>query len=192
MAGDNGRVPAFVRKSEAYATAVAFMGSAAAKENAEYKWVLDYAKGLWEYRNKVFVSLDEKAESIIKYLGGGTGLFALGALAKVDTSNNYIAFSALPAIGAALLAILFALLSKMPSAFPGLPAVKEAKECADDLETENAATGAFLGQWNYACEMARLVCGRKARRIAWATGFAYVSLSLLLLPLLVAIYYPHG
>src|SRR5262249_7329045 len=45
-------------------------------ENADYKWLLDYARLLWDECNKTFASLDEKAENIIRYLGGGTGLFA--------------------------------------------------------------------------------------------------------------------
>jgi hypothetical protein len=191
MITSNTTTPAFVEKDEAYKRALEFMEAATAKEGVEdYKWVLDYAKGLWEYRNKVFALLDEKAEGIIKYLGGGTGLFAIAALAKVDSSNNYIAFWTLPAIVVALVAILLALLSKAPGPFPSPPTIENAKQYADGLKTEQAAIAAFLGQLNLACEKARLICECKAKVVGCAVIATYTALALLLVPLLVAISQP--
>jgi hypothetical protein len=191
MATNNGEVPGFIKNNERYKIATAFMETASACEGADYKWVLDYAKGLWEYRNKTFNLLDEKAESVIKYLGGGAGLFAIGALAKIDATNSYIAFWAIPAVVCALAAILLAMLSKSPGPFPGLPTIQNAKAYADDLKNEGTAIAAFLGQWNLACEKARLICERKASFVVAAVACAYVALVLLVVPLLVAIYKPH-
>jgi hypothetical protein len=185
-----GSSPAFVVNDSAYKQALEFMKYVGPKQGAEYGWVFDYAKILWEYRNRVFVSLDEKADSIIKYLGGGTGLFALGVLAKVDGSNWYIAVAAMPAVACALLAILFAILARRPSAFPGLSTVETAKDYADAEESSSAALAGFLGQWNLACEAVRLICQRKASRVEVAAWFTYAALVLLAIPLLVAVHYP--
>jgi hypothetical protein len=180
-------VPSFVAKSEAHQRAHAFMENSTAKEGVDYKWALDYAKGLWEYRNKVFAGLEEKAESIVKYLGGGTGLFTLGAIAKVDPSNVAVALCSIPAVVCALVAVGLALWSKIPGPFPGLPTVENAKRYADEHPTETGAIAAFLGQWGLLCEDARLSCERKARRVELAGWTAFGALSLLLVPLAVAI-----
>jgi hypothetical protein len=183
-------VPAFVENDYAYKQALEFMKNVGSKPGAEYEWVFDYAKTLWSYRNSTFVLLDEKADSIIKYLGGGTGLFTLGVLAKVDGSNWYIAVAAMPAIACALLAILFAILARMPGAFPGISTIETAKDYADAEVSSSAALAGFLGQWNLACEAARLICARKANRVAIAAWLTYSALVLLALPLLVAVHWP--
>jgi hypothetical protein len=80
--------PAFVEKNPLYEAAKRFRDNPDPKDGVNYSWVSEYAKALWEYRNGVFDKLDEKSESIIKYLGGGTGLFTLGVLAKIDAGNG--------------------------------------------------------------------------------------------------------
>jgi hypothetical protein len=182
--------PQFIAKDPVHQEVIDFLNNAKAAEGAEYGWTFEYAKTLWEYRNKTFAGLDEKAESIIRYLGGGTGLFAIGAIAKVETSSRWIAASALPAIICALVAIYFAFRSKKPDPFPGMPSIQKAKAYADDLKNDNEAKAAFLGQWNAVCEHARLICDRKAVDVYRASVLAFVALTLLILPLLTAIFIP--
>jgi hypothetical protein len=83
-------LPQYIEKAEAHKRAVEFMHESTAKDGVEYKWVWEYAKELWELRSKVFNVLDDKADGIIKYLGGGTGLFAIGLLAKADSTSSYL------------------------------------------------------------------------------------------------------
>jgi hypothetical protein len=160
------KLPRFLTNDKAHKDAVAFMEAVAARPEIDYKWVSDYAKSLWEHRLKLFAVLDDKADGIIKYLGGGTGLFALGVLAKVDSSTAYIAWCTMPAVLLALCSIGLAMWSRRPRLSAGLPSVKNAIDYANNLPKESEALGAFLGQWNLACEDMRLVCARKAILVA--------------------------
>jgi len=178
------------RLEERHARALEFTEASKPLEAVNYKWLADYAKLLWDEQKKVFATLDDKAESIVRYLSGGTGLFAFGLLAKVSVTNQHIAVCAVPALGCALVAILLAMLTKKPMAFPRLPPVRQAKTYADFYKQEEAAIGSFLGQWNLACEEAEIACEKKARLLGWAMIASYVSLALLLLPIAVALLIP--
>lgn len=176
--------------SEIGRQAVALLTTVKAEKDAEYKWVSDYAKIVWDDYNKACAALDEKAESIIKYLGGGTGLFVLGVLSKVDASNRHIAAWTLPAIACALIAMFLAMRAKKPAAYPCLPPVRQAKTYADSHKIEGTATAIFLAQWNLACEKAQFSCDRKAALVARAAYAAYSTLILLLIPLTVTLIWP--
>jgi hypothetical protein len=167
-----------------------FMQNANAKEGVEYHWTWEYARELWAYHNSVFATLDDKAEDIVKYLGGGTGLFVLGVLAKVDINNYYLAWWSLPAVVLALVAVLLALWSKKVGPFPNLPTVQNAVAYAEDKKNAREATAAFLGQWNLACEGAKAVCDRKAILVERGAYLVYAAMFSLLLPLVVAAYWP--
>jgi hypothetical protein len=191
--GASATAPPYLRQNEARQKALAFLSEAKPKEGVEYGWVGDYAKDLWAHRLAVKAVLDEKAEAIIRYLGGGTGLFALGVLAKVDSSNVYLAACSIPAVVCALAAIGVAIWSRKPTAYPNLPTVQVAKEeYADVFKVPSPAVGEFLGQWNLACESARLVSLDKARWVERAYYLAYASMLFLLLPLFVAVIRPPG
>jgi hypothetical protein len=157
----------------------------------DYSWAYEYAKSLWEHRTKVFAIIDDKADSIIKYLGGGTGIFALGIIAKVDSSNAYLAFWCLPAVVCALTSICFAVSARRVREVPSPPTVSQAiKEYVDSYDTADQAKAAFLGQWNLACVDMQIVCDRKSWFVEKATSLYFWALALLVVPLLVAIAYP--
>jgi Type II secretion system (T2SS), protein G len=176
-----------VEECEAYRNAKDFLSNSVAVQGVNYKWVADYAKYLWEDYNNDYSAMDEKAESIVKYLGGATGLLIIGVLFKVDAANSYIAISTIPAVICSLIAIGLALMAKQPAPFPRLPSIQQTKTYSDYHKEESPAVGAFLGQWNLACETARLICDCKAGLLKKTMIAAFSSLVLLLVPLVVAI-----
>jgi hypothetical protein len=167
--------------------AVAFMQTVEGKEGVDYQWVFDHAKLLWEDRQKTLSDLDAKADGIIRYLGGGTALFTLGVLARVDASVTYLVWWSLPAVACALISIVLALLARKPQFFPSLPPVENAKEYA---EKESAPLPAILGQWHLACVDATIACEKKAFYVEWATRFYFLSIASLALPIIVAASFP--
>jgi hypothetical protein len=180
-----------VTSAESYQKALEFMKTATAKAGIKYDWVLDYAKEYWDYRRKVLENLDEKSDSIIKYLGGGIGLTALGILGKIDDKNAYLVVWLLPSLITALAAIVLAAWARSPRPVSGLPRIEDAvlhyaeKEgtLGDSPEVrEEKAKVAFLGQWELSCERIRLVALQKAQTIRQATFCYVLALGLLLLP----------
>jgi hypothetical protein len=170
--------------------ALAFMQQARAKDNIEYKWVYDYGKDLWEYENSHFESFNERADSIIKYLGTGTGLLALGLLAKADHTNVHILWWSIPSLICALVAIGLAACSKRPFDVPSIPAVKQAKEYADGYATERESIAAFVGQWHLACEKMKLASDKKADAFDLSLKLYIWAVVLLLLPVFAALISP--
>jgi hypothetical protein len=163
------------------------MRTVKAKEGINYDWVWDYAKEQWGYRVGSFESLETKADDIIKYLGGGTGLFAIGVLAKVDSSTVWIALATLPAVMLALFSLYYAVKAKRPDFAPSLPGIDNAKEYADGSKEAKVA---FLGQWHAACTDMKLVCRWKAGLVEKSIRFFWLAVTFLLLPLLVGIVHP--
>jgi hypothetical protein len=186
---DNSTIPSHIRDDESYRRAVSFMQNLQAKEGIDYGWVFEYAKSLWTERNSEFAALDNKADAIIKYLGGGLGLFSVGVLAKVDVSNAYLIFWALPAVVCAIISLFLAAWARKPSAAPALPPVEAAVNYAEEDKDEKKAHMAFLGQWNLICESHRLINLSKAWKLEQATYFYCAALGLLTLPLLAAAYF---
>jgi hypothetical protein len=183
-------LPPFVRDDERHKLAVSFMGSAQASPNVDYQWVVEYAEALWEYRVKAFSALEEKGENILKYLGGGTGLFAVGVLAKIDKNNAHIAICTIPSLIAAVFALFFALRVKRPDSVPSIPTVDEAMSYADNLKSEREATAAFLGQWHLACTDMKITCDQKAWFVEMATYLFALAIVLLLIPVVAGIGWP--
>ena len=186
LTAENNVLPAFIDDARSHQSAVVFMEESRAKDGTEYKWVWEYAKGLWEYRAKSLSSIEDKADSIVRYLGSGTGLFTIGVLAKIDASNNYLVWWTLPALLCALFSIFVAVWVKKPDVVPSPPAIDNAKAYADGLGTEWKATAAFLGQWHVACVDMKLLCSRKAKMVDKAFQLFYLAVALLLVPLIVA------
>jgi hypothetical protein len=177
-------IPAHIEQSDRHKKAKAFLENFRAKEGVDYGWAIDHAKSLWSETNKHFASLDDKADSIIKYLGGGIGLFSLGVLAKADASNTYLILWALPAIFLAVLSVFFAAWVRKPNSVPRMPSIEAAVSCAEE---ESGAD--FLGQWHYACESQLMANESKAKNLERATLCYCLSLALLALPLLAAVYF---
>src|SRR5215208_5555830 len=70
-----------VREAEVFKT------TAEAEPDADYGWAWEYARDAYDRKMAVRDSLDDKASDIIKYLGGGAGLFTLAALLNVKPEN---------------------------------------------------------------------------------------------------------
>jgi hypothetical protein len=179
------------RKTEAHAAALKFRNEIAVDVGKDYAWVAEYAKTLWAYREASYKTLDEKADSIIKYLGGGTGLFAIGVLSKIDVKNAHIAAFALFPLLAGIVAVFLAIYARIPMFAPDPTDIKTAKEIyADGRGSKEEAIAAFLGQWHYLCECLAMVNDKKAFVVMCATWLYWFAIALLAVPLVVAIFWP--
>jgi hypothetical protein len=169
-----------------YHDALDFAKKVRINEAQHYDWVWEYSKDLWTHRVKVIGLIDEKAESIIKYLGGGLGIVSLGIIA-IPTTMMHLALWMLPAIFCAIVSIAYALYARWPKDMPALPSIKEAIEYTDHYIDNDNAKAHFLGQWNLACEGIRLFSSIKAKNVEWAMKLCLISISLLSLPIIVGI-----
>jgi len=178
-------IPSY-RSAPEYLAAEDFNDQIEPGDGIDYEWVLAYAKDLSARREKIAGIMDEKADAIIKYMGGGVGLFALGAIAAVPQGQGYLLLYSLPAVLFALCSVFLAALIRKPNDMPGLPSVADAMNYANRYTEGDAAKIKFLGQAHMACEAWRVVCRAKGKVLVWATGCYFTALLALLIPAVVA------
>jgi hypothetical protein len=155
------------------------------KQDINYSWIRDFAAESYKLLHDTFEGLDEKADSIIKHMTGGTGLFALAAIGLATQNKNaaWAALSALPAVLCAFRAVHLAISARIPTAITGLPPIQGAVEYAEFHKDE--AETRFLGQWVQGCEGLALAAEKKAKKVKGAYWWYRAALFLLLIPFIV-------
>jgi hypothetical protein len=95
------------------------------RAGVDYAWVVDYAEKQLAETFAVYRRLDDKAASILNYLGAGTGLLTLGSLssAVLDKASLLVLIACVPAAAAGLLAMFWAARARMtkPLSHPPAP-----------------------------------------------------------------------
>lgn len=129
--------------------------------------------------------IDEKANDIIKYRGGGTGLFTLGIPSTITKNDAIFFFWAIPAYCLAVVSLWFAVLARKPT--PGFfpPSASEAFEYASSYKKD--AKARFIGEWHIANVAMRQVLSDESRRVEWASWTFLATIASLIIPVLVAI-----
>jgi hypothetical protein len=153
------------------------------KDGCDYKWAIEYAKESYQQLDHAFRYLDEKADAIIKYLGGGTAVITVAALATVNRYNAWLPILLLPSFGCALAAIALANAARRPRTHPGPPPITEAINYAEAYSDKAEAT--FLGLWHQCCEGLHIANTAKAGLVGCASRCYWWALFCLLLPALV-------
>ena len=178
--------PAPVGRSKLFKDTQSFKDNAEPIKDKDYSWAWDFAEAQFDRLFAISKELDEKANDIIKYLGGGTGLFALAMLSKIEPENFWLLKWTIPSFALAIVSILFAVLVRKPTTTYTPPSVEAAFKYVGYFEDANMAKGAFLGQWNRACVGVSLTNEIKADRVFAATWFFFLAITSLAIPIGVA------
>src|SRR5687767_2854389 len=75
-------------KSPDYLEALEYYRKFKSQDGVHYDAAIDYAQKLHEGYEQTDKALDDKADSVIKYLGGGSALVAFGALLSIKADNQ--------------------------------------------------------------------------------------------------------
>ncbi|NOY30753.1 MAG: hypothetical protein GXP28_11470 [Planctomycetes bacterium] len=81
-------------------------------KDKDYEWVAEYARFTFDQLQKANDTLDKKSESIMRVLGGGSGLLSLGAVLNLTKIGVATAFGLLSAL--ALVAVVVAVWVRVP------------------------------------------------------------------------------
>lgn len=185
--------PPAIDASPEYREALEFKEVAEAKPDKDYGWVCEYAPGVYDRLMKTRDALDDKASDVIKYLGGGAGLFTLVAILNVTPKNLHILWWALPSFLATITSVFLAVLARQPSETKFPPSIRAAMEYVeffddtDKVVAREKAVAAFLGQWHAACVGMEVVNALKAARVGAAIWAFFAAIVLLGLPFGVAL-----
>lgn len=177
--------PSKIQDDPAYQSAHRFKDTYSPKEGVDYDWVEDYAKLVYDRFDKTDEALDAKAESIIKVLGGGSGLVTLGAILNLPKLGLPVAIGLGISVLLAFVAIGIAAWVRVPRQTFLPPSVAWALKYADFYE--DAARSKFLAQWHLACEGVPLAVRAKARGVRVAMWWAVAALAALTLSFFIAV-----
>lgn len=177
--------PAEVFQEQEYQDAYEFKCNFIPEDEADYDWVSDYAKQNFEQFQLADQTLDAKAESIMKVLGGGSGLLSIGAIINLPKIDLYVAITIFVSLVFALLAVGFAALVRVPRNTFLPPSVAWALDYVRAYDKD--ARNRFLAQWHLVCEGSRLSLRAKAKGVRNATWLGIISIGGLALSFLVAV-----
>jgi hypothetical protein len=149
----------------------------------DYAWLIDYAKARYEAMNRIFQTLDEKADSLIKYLGGGTALVTFGTLAGVNFFNAWLPFALLPSVVCAVVAVSWAISARTPTPVPNMPSVPSIQGYQPYFKER--AEAALVSSWEECAVSLELINQTKAKKVTRAGRWYFWSLAFLLIPLVV-------
>jgi len=115
-----------VRSSEAYRSAVDFCHDYKPTPSTDYAWVLDHAAKEFEQTSARVAGLDAKAESLIGYLGAGSGIISVALAFGLEPHPKLALWIGAPPLLMLLVAVLLALSSRTPALMPALPHTRDA------------------------------------------------------------------
>ena len=154
-------------------------------DGVDYQWVFEYAKQSYDHTYGVSGHLDDKADSIIKYLGAFSGLSAFLA-AYIATSTTWeVALSVIPAFCLSISAIVIAARARRVLDQAAPPSIEAAMDYAEAYEEKASAT--FVPQIWAATVAMEAICNTKGRLIDRATNIFLWAAIALALPLVSSI-----
>ena len=172
------------------AAAVAFNERFIALPGVKYEWAVKHARDQYAQAETAFKAVDEKAASILGYLGTATGVFAAGVIAKLADGqiDPRIALAATPSFILAGLALVFVALARRPfdCAYP--PTACDAADRANWYGPDGTeAEASMIGAWHLATALVQHATDKKTRWFASATWMLVSTVAGLVLPLATAL-----
>jgi hypothetical protein len=166
--------PEYVYRHPDYQLAFDYKNNFQPKASEDYGWVRDYADFVYGQFEKTGQTLDAKAESIMKLLGGGSGLLTLTAIVNLTKIGTAVFVMLGIALAFAIVSILIAAWVRLPGNYYLPPSVAWALEYVAAYSDESCDR--FIAQWHLACEGARISLVRKGRGVWMATASGAISI----------------
>lgn len=169
------------------AVAVEFKRTFKPADGVDYRWIIDHAKAQFDLHSDDFKDLDDKANSIVVYVGSGTGLLTAGSIAAISsgTLSLIVAVCLLPSLCFALAALALAVIARRPSSIVAPPGVDSAVRYAEYFGDRGEA--AFIGQIFLAAEIVRRAAAKKAKQVYYASNWFAWAVGFLVIPFVVGI-----
>jgi hypothetical protein len=166
--------PLAIESDPRWARAIAFKDETLPDPSVEYLWVWEYARDSVDRALKIFERLDDKANEILKYLGGGAGLLTAAALLGIKDDHAWIYLFFAPSLGTSLVAILFAIMASKPNDVRLPPPINEVYALASNAEPYGKAI--MIGPLHETHEAIMIAVELKARRVNCATWWFFATL----------------
>lgn len=160
----------FVNESQEFKNAWDFQKSYNPESGLDYRWVADHSVEEFKRLSRDVDSLDEKADSLIRYLGAGSGFISLGTLLAKEQSVTPLFPILVPTLCFLLVALCLAVIARKPQFYPAPPYTREAFDFVDFFK-DNSAQIRFSAKVGAASVAMKLANEFKAVHIRWAFRF---------------------
>ena len=177
-------------KSEEYSRAKDWMKRLPARLDgvSDAEWIVEHAKAKFTEGVAAWETLESKANSLIRYLGGGGGLLAFGTAFSVSGDKSSPLLWAGPAIFMAIVGMLCAMAAISPGDYPVVDKANRAVGCARKYGDKSSSIF-FIGQYHLAAVRMQTAVAYKAKWVKRAT-WCYVSAVILLgFPVVIALFW---
>jgi len=181
-------IPSFEDTAE-YKQSVELWQKFEMKEQVDYKPVVEYATRLAESYERTDKSLDDKADSIVKYLGGGTAIITAGVLLGIKTDStrgcilSLVAITCLaPSYYFTIRAVRAAINARRPQNQAALKSVSFAIEMAEHHKEQSKFEPNFYMIFHPICEGAYIRNEGKARLVDRSHTYYMRSIFCLAIP----------
>lgn len=160
------------------------LGNTADSAPASLKYLFDYGKQEYDRIYDTFNKLDEKANEIIKYLGGGTALVSVGTLIALKPDSLSLIYWIIPSFLASLASITYAFLARAPMRYDTPSKVCGFLKLAIHIKDVDKATGMMAPVWDVLIKKATLINEFKGKLIKRSYLWYITAIGLLILPLM--------
>ncbi len=157
------------------------------EEAIDYEWVLEYSLNCYTRLSQAVDAIDEKAEAIMRYLGGGVAIFSLAGSWLSLYANRGIGLVLLPSILFAIRALHLALKARAPALNPFPPAGKRAYDYATHYRPKDQAFARLSGLVDAASVACSLSLELKGARVRGSMNYFFWAIVLLIPALIAAI-----
>jgi len=148
-------------------------------------WVTEYAKWKYNQHQDAWIAIDNKADRLLTYLGGGTPVLVCAVIFSAKEIGPLVSLAAIPTIILLIASILQALKVRNVGPFAAPPPIETARSCLEQQGEDSEL--AFTKDWGRATESLAKHSAEKRKVLARAfTCFTY-AVTALLLPVIVAI-----
>ena len=161
-----------IEASDDFKAAEKFVADFKIKEEVDYTWVERHALEEFRYCESRIDAIEGKADSLIKYLGAGSGLVALSFAQRP-------APHVIPALLLLFAAILVAIRALQPAEHPFLPKTRKAFDYANSYKAKEA-TASFAAKVGVASEGMAISARYKAKCVRWAFWLLLAALGWLM------------
>ena len=184
-------IPKKIEEEEEYKTALEYFNGFSAKPDTDYTLAINYLMGLYDRLQATEKLLEEKADSLIKYLGGGTALITFGTLIslKLDSKASLIVsgvmmLSLLPALIYGIYTILRAIKVRAPSKSFMPAEVNFAINCVNHYPTKEMTHINIWLIYHPVCAAYLIRNNRKSALLQAAHSYYAALMKCLLIPLI--------
>ena len=143
-----------------------------------------YARESIERAYKIYGDLDNKANELIKYLGGGAGILTAASLLTIREDHAWIYLYFAPALLSSLVSAFFAVLARKPNRVSLPPSIEDAFKIASTARTGETGRAAMIGPLHLVYESLQIANQIKSSRVQYATWWFFSTLVMLLVTML--------